>query len=132
MEASLDKPFRARKSQAGQGTHAQIGPNQTMVCCVCLCMCSCVCLYAHAPGVCVCVCVPCWGTYLCTCVRELMHTHAHACVHTCVRAHTCAPHTHPYTLAPTRAHTGRAMGLLAQQHVQFGGGERSGPGLVLA
>jgi hypothetical protein len=31
MQASLDKPFRARVMAAGQGTHAQLGPNQTMV-----------------------------------------------------------------------------------------------------
>lgn len=31
MQASLDKPFRARLTEAGQGTHAQLGPNQTMV-----------------------------------------------------------------------------------------------------
>eukprot|EP00039_Didymoeca_costata_P029030 m.22963 g.22963 ORF g.22963 m.22963 type:complete len:1851 (-) comp7454_c0_seq1:181-5733(-) len=31
MQASLDKPFRERVLAAGQGTHAQVGPNQTMV-----------------------------------------------------------------------------------------------------
>jgi hypothetical protein len=31
MQASLEKPFRARVMAAGQGTHAQLGPNQTMV-----------------------------------------------------------------------------------------------------
>ena len=31
MEAAVDKPFRARKMTAGQGTHAQLGPGQEMV-----------------------------------------------------------------------------------------------------
>jgi len=31
MEASLDKPFRARRMEAGQDTHAQLGPGQEMV-----------------------------------------------------------------------------------------------------
>lgn len=31
MQASLSKPFRARVTTAGQGTHAQIGPNQHMI-----------------------------------------------------------------------------------------------------
>ena len=31
MQASLDKPFRLRVEDAGQGTHAQFGPGQSMV-----------------------------------------------------------------------------------------------------
>ena len=31
MQASLDKPYRARVTEAGQGTNAQFGPNQHMV-----------------------------------------------------------------------------------------------------
>ena len=31
MQASLDKPFRLRVMDAGQGTHAQFGPGQSMV-----------------------------------------------------------------------------------------------------
>ena len=30
-QASLDKPFRARVTAAGQGTNAQFGPNQHMI-----------------------------------------------------------------------------------------------------
>ena len=31
MQASLDAPFRARVTEAGQGTHVQLGPGQTTV-----------------------------------------------------------------------------------------------------